>query len=695
MSNHFNQQHVIDTHLISSISKWQKRKGRILSLSLLILGLLVISCEDPDTTPPTIQIITPTSGAKVSEVVDIVCLSSDNIGVEKLELWVDAVRLDIIDESEPYSLQWNTVEYDDSTSHTISVRAYDVNGNTTDSSPITVEINQGESFPKAINITNISYTYEAMTISWEESRDDDFGTYELLYAESESGAKTPIVTISAIDSTVFTIMGHDPTHENWFWVKVTDLWGLSVVGVGSTNEIDQAPQVSTLFPIEVQNDSYLLKWSRCLEGDFEAYQVYVSSANDMINPELLHTSESYEDTSFTILGIEKDVSRYYQISTIDQWGQESFSNVEVYFVFSGFAKPFGGEVNEHGNCVRQTMDGGFIVLGSTSSYGSGMWLIKTDGAGNQVWSEVFNGYSGTSIKETNDGGYIIVGQTAGCDILLLKTNSEGQEEWIRTYGGDECDLGSSVCLTSDGGYILSGSTLSAVNGNGYDQLLIKTDASGIEEWSQSFNRGLGGYVGGDYGFSAQQTMDNGYIVLGYSMVDSTSVEDMWLIKTDDLGNMEWDRVIGGEKQDIGYSVQQTVDGGFMLCGSTQSFGNGYKDAWLMKTDNQGIEEWNVTFGGINDDRVKMAEQTSDGGYVMIGSIVTNEGNVDMWLIKTDESGNLLWENTYGGPNGEIGRSVQQTVDGAFILTGTTYSFGNGAADLWLVKTDVMGNYTLP
>jgi hypothetical protein len=259
------------------------------------------------------------------------------------------------------------------------------------------------------------------------------------------------------------------------------------------------------------------------------------------------------------------------------------------------------------------------------------------------------------------------------------------EAWRRTFGGMEADDGLLVQPTSDGGYVIAGWTYSYGAGSG-DVWLVRTDASGNKLWDKTF-----GGANNDDGYSVQQTSDGGYIITGNTYSYGAGDADVWLVKTDASGNKTWDRTFGGAGDDQGNSVQQTLDGGYILAGLTTSYGAGGMDVGLIKTDSAGNEVWDKTFGGTGTDRGNSVRQTTDGGYVVAGN--TNSygaGSGDVWLVKTDASGNKVWDRTFGGTNSDDGNSVQQTSDGGYIIVGNTDSYGAGLADFWLVKTGPSG-----
>jgi len=358
-----------------------------------------------------------------------------------------------------------------------------------------------------------------------------------------------------------------------------------------------------------------------------------------------------------------------------------------------FERWYGGIDHDEGYSVVQTTDSGYIITGSTSSVGPGDWdvyLIKTDASGDTLWTRTYGGFDwdyGYSVAQTTDGGYIITGwslsYSASEDVYLIKTNASGDTLWTRTYGGTNNDWGNSVAQTTDGGYIIAGWTYSY--GAGGDVYLIKTNASGDTLWTRTY-----GGTDIDWGNSVAQTTDDGFIIAGYTYSYGAS-EDVYLIKTNSLGDTLWTRTYGGTNNDWGNSVAQTTDGGYIIAGWTDSYGTG-GDVYLIKTNASGDTLWTRTYGGTIYDEGNSVARTTDGGYIITGDTYSyGAGGDDVYLVKTDSLGETLWTRTCGATDLDKGYSVAQTFDGGYIITGYTRSYGAGNGDVYLIKTDANGN----
>ena len=357
-------------------------------------------------------------------------------------------------------------------------------------------------------------------------------------------------------------------------------------------------------------------------------------------------------------------------------GQVVWQGAQPWGIYGDFDwyKIFGNPGDE-GHSVQQTSDGGYIIVGQRDIDGNSHWdlcLTKTDTNGNEQWNKLFGDGGpdfGYSIRQTFDGGYIITGRKWDYpsgdnryDLWLIKTDSSGNEQWDKTFGGPGDQSGQCVQLTTDGGYIIAGYI--GYGGGGKDSWLIKTDANGNEQWNKTFGSP-------DQFQYVQQTTDGGYIMVGGS----------WLIKTDSGGNEHWRKAIDGG----GYSVHQTSDGGYVIAaGFSMTVGSqSYTDALLIKADSNGNESWRKAFGGACNDGATYAQQTSDGGYILIANTQSyGVGSNDGWLIKTDANGNEQWQKTFGGWGSDTCNHGQVTSAGGYIVTGTSGTLGYKA---WLVK----------
>ena len=311
-----------------------------------------------------------------------------------------------------------------------------------------------------------------------------------------------------------------------------------------------------------------------------------------------------------------------------------------------------------------------------------------------LWTQTFGGNEferGSCVQQTTDGGFIITGYTGSygsgsLDIWLVKTDANGNEIWNETFGGYSSDSGRSILQTSDGGYIIVGNTNSFGAGDN-DIWLIKTDASGNEIWNQTF-----GGVLADYGSSVLQTADGEYIIAGSTDNFGSGDRDAWLIKTDNNGNEIWSQTFGGSLSDAANSLAKTADGGYIIAGYTDSFGAGNSDVWIVKTDSNGNEIWNQTYGGALNDIACSVQLTIDGGFIISGITCSfGDDDGDALLIKTDSNGNEIWSQTYGGNLTEYAQSILNTNDSGYLFAGYTDSFGAGNSDVWVVKTDPNGN----
>ncbi len=381
-----------------------------------------------------------------------------------------------------------------------------------------------------------------------------------------------------------------------------------------------------------------------------------------------------------------------------------------------------------------------LFLSCSNDKNSDDTIVESTFLGEIDWVKNYGGTgeeTAQSIIRTSDGGYAVLGYSNSIDgdligkttdvndYWLLKLDTEGNLQWSKTYGGSKDDRGQSVIQTSDDGYAIVGYAMSS-DGDGsnnegfHDNWILKLDSEGIIEWERSF-----GFSGHDHSYDVLQTADGGFFFVGFVDVTASGgagadtnkrnsitrhgVGEFWGTKLDAQGNLEWRRFFGGTSNDRAYGVVQSNDGGFVLIGSSESNdfdisdSKGSYDFWVIKITSKGDLVWQSSFGGTGIDKAWDIAKTNDNGYVITGNtfstdidITNNKGESDVWLIKINDNGELLWEKTYGGLQFDAARSVSSTTKGGFIIAGNSKSNNAdvdenfGENDFWLIKTDKEG-----
>ncbi len=364
-------------------------------------------------------------------------------------------------------------------------------------------------------------------------------------------------------------------------------------------------------------------------------------------------------------------------------GVSSNAQVVIWSQTYGSSQQDGGEsiVLDDNGCLTVT---GFKTLSNLKD----VLLMKTDTSGNEIWSRTFNiGLNdwGRSMEKTEDGGYIITGMTEVTaqiyDPFLIKTDSAGNMIWHRSYdfglGAD--DRGHAVWQTSDGGYIIAGQTR-IFHGPfaNYDMYVIKTDANGNVQWSKTFFREEDG---NDVALGVQQLSDGGYIIGGFTQ---SSVWACYIIRTDSLGNALWSNVYPGSWQSECYDIMSTPDGGFILTGTESSFETD-TDLLITKLNADGDLVWKKIYGTEDGEMGQSIQRLQDGGFIIAGMNSHGAGSYDMYVVRTNSSGDSLWSNTIGGAGDDRAFGVAASQNGNYYVTGFSWSFGSGNGDVYLVK----------
>jgi hypothetical protein len=410
-------------------------------------------------------------------------------------------------------------------------------------------------------------------------------------------------------------------------------------------------------------------------------------------------------------------------------------------------KSLGGTNDDRPFCTRKTSDAGYVVAGASFSNDGDVsghhgtlnfadfWITKLSSTGSLDWQKSLGGTGddwARSIQQTLDGGYIIAGYTTSSngdvtghhgdyDCWVVKLSADGSLAWQKTLGGTFEDRAYCIQQTSDSGYIIAAESLSddgdvtGHRGSTYnsDYWVVKLSGTGNIEWEKS----LGG-TWNDHAYSIQQTSDQGYIVCGISNSADGDVSgnhsignyDYWVVKLDSQGGIAWQKCLGGTQFENGQGIRQTTDGGYIVGGFSYSAdgdvtghhgSTGNADFWTVKLGSTGGIQWQKSLGGTGGDWAFAIEPTADGGYITVGvSNSTNgdaSGNNDIygnyWIVKISNTGMLQWQKSLGSPTlyGEEAYSIQQTSDNGYIIAGSASANGgdvtgnHGNADFWIVK----------
>jgi hypothetical protein len=353
---------------------------------------------------------------------------------------------------------------------------------------------------------------------------------------------------------------------------------------------------------------------------------------------------------------------------------------------TGWSRTYGGDNTESAACVRETTDGGYVILGKTYSFGAGeddIWLLKVNAEGDTVWTRTYGGEDyeyGACLQVTKDGGFVIVGSTGsfgagGGDIWLLKTDQYGDTLWSKLYGGDLYEHGCYVSEIEDSGYLIVGGT-SSFGAGIYDIWVIRTDAAGDTVWTRTH-----GGEEEDWCFSANKTSDGIYVILAQLY----SFGYYFLVRVYTDGEIE-------RLEEYPAWRARYVTGDYVLTGCDYKSGAEPPYLWISKSDWYGWEEWHTLYGGENWEEGYCIETTDDGCYIVTGEkdYIDDSGS-DLWLLKINTWGDTLWTRTYSSRDINCGYFVQQTSDGGYIVLGETKFLDNGSYDFWLIKTDANGD----
>jgi len=408
---------------------------------------------------------------------------------------------------------------------------------------------------------------------------------------------------------------------------------------------------------------------------------------------IIFSTTGINENNYISLDNDYETVYYFQASVVDHWGLEEYSNIESinpeYITFIQHYDYENGE-NETGNFGTQTDTDDYIILGSRND---DIWLLKIDESGSESWNIDFDHGSneaGVVIRETNDMGYLILANSSSGgdhDIWIAKTNENGSEEWYNDFGGAGIDKGSDMIITSDGSIVVVGTYNTQIPRES-DLWILKSSSTGNEEWSITLasDNGTNGLV--ENGYSICETSDNGYIISASIETDYQGPTDVWLINADSNGDTSWSTTFDIDIFDHPEAVLQTIDGGFAISGySTVNGDDSTGTSWIIKTDESGQQIWMQDLNSVSV--IHSMIETQEGDLLLTGG-KGSDSDIQAWLIKTSSNGDIIWEQTYGGDDYDISISVGQTSDNGFVMVGTTNSYDT-ENDVLHIKTDPSGN----
>lgn len=470
-----------------------------------------------------------------------------------------------------------------------------------------------------------------------------------------------------------------------------------VIGILASITVVSYPGIRKQVTIS-QMSSDLMMAATKLSGDFSKYGKYPNTKEEsgegsgLIASDGTAFSYTYNSSINTYCLVASNGTLIYHIDAKTK--SVSIGGCDT---IAAFARALGGSEYEGTYDSTITSDGGYVITGGTDSQGAGFndaFLAKYDSNDNLTWNRTWGGIQddvSSAVIQTSDGGYVISGGTYSYgigdkDAFLAKYDSSGNLAWSRTWGGITEETSYDVVQSTDGGYLITGITNSYDVGND-DAFLVKYDSAGTLLWSRVW-----GGTNYDSSSAVIQTNDGGYVIAGNTNSYGAGTNDGFLVKYSSSGTLMWNKTLGGVNYDGVYDIAETNDGGYILAGETYSYGAGNSDALLIKCDMSGNISWSKTWGGTGNESALALSYSIDGGYALSGSTDSyGVGGTDAFLSRYDSAGSLLWSRVFGGINDEYTYSVSQSSSGGYVVTGETSSYGAGNSDFLILKYSYDGS----
>ena len=531
------------------------------------------------------------------------------------------------------------------------------------------------------DIQSVNYTEDTLSIFWSNPTVKGYVSHQLFFSNKRDGVFEILQSFSDSSNSQYQSSVFTPKIENWFSIQVGDSLGQITMSQPFMHAHPQEPLIDSV----LYNDhTFTIHWATEPEEDFLHYQVLQSENENPFDFLEISTIENRTDTTLIISNIIESEYYLYQIITKDAWELETRGNVITASSFYKFAKTIGGDEKDELYAVIPKEDGGYLAAGG--SFNQGGWLVNINSLGtveNSVYfGEVQRRFR--DISKASDGGFLLTGDSRIDEkeiILVAKTDGIGNQVWLKKIAFNDNAISNAVVSLSDGSIGITGYSNS---NNNQDIFVMKLDADGNELWSKT--------VGGnksDEGHDILAIENGGMVVLGETHSQGDNDGDIWILEFDSEGNSVDTLLISMEGKQVGYSFVKTDLNEYVI-GGIASGNSGVTDAFIIKVNELGEVEWEFSYGGNYND-IGYSIIYSDGGWVLTGQTYSYDvGGGDILLLKVNDFGELEWDITIGGSSQDTAYDIKLAQDGGYIISGTTYSQNN--TDGWLIKTDSRGNY---
>ncbi|MDP6936903.1 MAG: hypothetical protein QGF36_05665 [Candidatus Marinimicrobia bacterium] len=544
-----------------------------------------------------------------------------------------------------------------------------------------------DDMPPEWSVQSVQYTDAWMLVSWnswDSLTFPDYHSHTLLHGTSRLGGMDTLAVFSDPGKSSFQSTTFEPAEKNWFSVLTADSMGQISI---STPYMHPEPQFPVIDSVHYENKSFTLHWSTEPEVDFHHYEVLETWGEDPYHLAPVDTIIIRTDTTLTLENILESEYYLYQIITRDQWQLDSRGPVILTSAFYKFDANYGGANNDV-FFASAPFAYGYWAVGE--SYIGGAVAVKVDSLGN-ILNSLYHGVNESgfrTVKRRENGTFLLAGYQANGtnreDIWVLNMTEDGLILWENSYGESYNDGANALAELSTGQIGITGFT--HLDPGNQDIWVIHVDKDGNENWTRTF-----GGDQRDVGHDILPADDGGMFILCETHSVGDSEGDTWILKLDAEGNPKDTLIIGGDGLQIGYAFEKSNLGGFTIAGAVSGSNSGITDFAIFSIDSTGENLWMRHFGGgFNDAAYSIVP--SEDGWVAAGQTYSfSSGQGDIWVIKVGMQGEYIWDQTFGNNYDDIAHHIGIASDKGFIISGSTYSpqyQKNG----WLLKTDTRGNY---